>query len=218
MRPETLHGRPLRGVERDRRLWVDRPGDLDRVGRSIGLRFNTLVLGEPGSGVTSLINMIVAELKDGAGREMARVSARRASSAHELLDLVGDALGREGTARSSDDRVQAAYLRLSAAGISRPDALVVVDDVPGSFAHQVFGRMRDELWELGLQWLVSGRADDEAVLLAPPADGFFETVHRVQPLSPAQIETLLDRRDGDAHLSGELRHRIAERAAGNPAR
>jgi hypothetical protein len=164
-----------------------------------------------------LINMIVAELEDDAGREVVRVSARRASAAHELLDLVADALGGEGAA-ASDDRLQAAYLRLSAAALSRPDALVVVDDVAGAFGHQVFGRMRDELWELGLHWLVSGRADDEAVLLAPPADAFFETVHRVQPLSAAHIETLLDRRDADAQLSGELRHRIAERAAGNPAR
>lgn len=197
---------------------MDRPEDLKRLRRSIELHFNTLVLGPSGSGVTSLINMLVGELEDERGRNVARVSARWTRSSADLLNQITAALGPESPIEPANDALQTAYRRLAAAADRNAETLIVVDDASGAIGHEVFGRLRDELWELGLQWLVSGRADEEAVLLRPPADAFFETVHRLQPMTVREIETLLERRDPDGELDAGLRRVIAEQANGNPAR
>lgn len=42
--------------------------------------------------------------------------------------------------------------------------------------HAIFGRLRDEIWQLPVQWLVSGKLEDVERYLVPPACSFFERV------------------------------------------
>lgn len=46
---------------------------------------------------------------------------------------------------------------------------------PGD-AHALFGRLRDEMWQLPAQWLVSGDVNEVERYLVPPANSFFEAV------------------------------------------
>jgi hypothetical protein len=145
--------------------------DLEQLRHLIDMRFNTLVLGRAGSSQEELLDVLTGAL-EGSGRRAVRLSARGAQTPTELLNRIADTLAVD--AVSHEDAVWAAYLRLLTAADSHPDVFVVVEDVPGELGHHAFGRLRDELWALGWQWLVTGHAEEQQVLLAPPAEGFFE--------------------------------------------
>lgn len=216
MSETRFRGRPLAGSARDRRLWVEPAASLQRIVRSIELDFNTLVIAEPGGGVSTLLNQLAARFED-ADREIARAWAGEADDATALLDAISDALERpQEPQRSTGPRP--ALARLQALAGERPGALAIVDDVPGAAGHDVFGRMRDELWEHGLQWLAGTSSDESSSLLAAPADAFFETVERLEAFEDEQIAELLARRDPAGELDDRVRARIAEHSAGNPGR
>lgn len=210
-----LSSRPLPGTRRGRRLWVPPQGESEAVGRAIDLGFNTIVVGDPGVGVSTLLNQLAATLEDG-GRSIARVSAGGAGTAIEMIDLVADALdGADDPQMSASAR--SALRRLASAANEQPSSVVSLDHPIGGVAHDVFGRMRDELWEVPLQWLVGASSDDAAVLLQPPADAFFETVRRLGPLSTDEIQDLLQRRDPDDDMGADVRRNVAEASRGNPS-
>ena len=51
--------------------------------------------------------------------------------------------------------------------------------------------LRDELWEIGVQWVVTVNTGDAKTLRTPPADAFFETTVRLNPLSRDEAIDLL---------------------------
>jgi len=67
---------------------------------------------------------------------------------------------------------------------------------PRSLALELFGRLRDILWQAPIGWLIAARSEDRG-LLAAPADAFFEVIVDLEPLPPEQIGELLRRRLGD---------------------
>jgi hypothetical protein len=210
-----FRARPLTGTRRDRELWVEPDEALETLQRTLGLGFNTIVTGLPGAGVTSLLNQVAASAEDD-GRRVSRVWAGQAESSTALLDAVSDAIEVvEDPIQST--RSAAALRRLERAAVANPDGLIVVDEVPGGVGHDVFGRMRDELWGLPAQWLLGASDDDSVVLLQPPADAFFESEHRIGRLPDDQIEELLKRRDPEHELDDRLRARIVAQSDGNPA-
>lgn len=210
-----FRARPLAGTSRDRKIWIEPADAMETLGRAIEIGFNTIILGPPGAGVTSLLNQLVARLDDG-DRSVKRVWAGPARTSTELLDVVSDALeGAEEPQESSG--LAPALRRLDTAAREHPQALIVMDEVAGGPGHDVFGRMRDELWDLPVRWLLGVRDDEAGVLLEPPADAFFETVYRLAPLTADQTVMLLARRDPEHELDDALRVRIAEHSRGNPA-
>ena len=200
---------------------MDRPADTDPVERGLKLGFNVLMLGAAGAGATSLLNMIAADAHD-EERRVAQVSARRYDTPETLLNAIADAI----IANPDDlhkppratDPVQKAFEELAYAASLHPEALVVVDDMPGALGHEMFGRMRDELWTLELQWLVAARRVDEPILLTPPADAFFETVHHLRALDSWQLVKLFSVRDPDGELTDEVQQLIASRTDGTVGR
>lgn len=177
-----------------------------------------MVLGAPGHGVTSLLLREAAALEDD-GRPVARLSAWSAETPDELLDAITEALtGPLAAQVGSGDAVQAAYQRLSGAVLERPGSVVVIDDLPAVLGHRVFGQMRDEIWELDVQWLVGARIEDGPVLLQPPADAFFETVVRLPDFTADEITRALQIRDPDSDLHGAVKTDIAEASRGDMSR
>jgi hypothetical protein len=96
--------------------------------------------------------------------------------------------------------------------------VIFVDGLPPPLVHEIFGRLRDEMWALQLQWVVTGNVEDKAILLAPPADAFFEQVVTLAPLTEEETERLLVQRDPDGELDADIRALISERSAGNPGK
>ncbi len=108
------------------------------------------------------------------------------------------------------------------------ERLVVILDgtlQPG-LVHDLFGRLRDEVWELGWTWVVGGQLDRRDEYLEPPADAFFDDEIVLGPLEPEQARQFVLARLADATSEelgdvARIRERldqIVERSDGVPRR
>jgi len=234
--------KPLVQSRADQRRFVDRSRETDAIIRAVGASEPVLLLGERGSGRTSLLNHVVWLLARRKGpHQTVMVSGELAGSPSQLLGVLvarvqrlAEPAGSRGgwiedlRALSMPDGpfgqvAQPAILielidllgeRLAALG--RPVCLIV-DGIAPSVAHGVFGSLRNELWALeGVSWVVAGDSSGEALYLEPPADAFFERTVRLGALSDADAAKLLR-----AHVP-ELADAEVERAiavaGGNPRR
>lgn len=206
---QELGNRPLIATARDQKLSVTR-GELPRL---IGLArrgLNVLLIGERGSGKTSALHALAFALRE-EGRRAELVDAASASGVFELVQLIDravrvpadadqpvssaqllEALGRGAAPGRSETSLVLETLR-SWRGLEH-EVRVLLDEVRPALAHPFFGRLRDELWQTPLRFVVSAPARDVASFLAPPADAFFEATIRLEPLSAEQQEDLLRRR------------------------
>ncbi|MDE0699786.1 MAG: helix-turn-helix domain-containing protein [Acidimicrobiaceae bacterium] len=83
------------------------------------------------------------------------------------------------------------YLRAAAnEATDQPPSLVLLDDLDSASIHEMFGRWRDSVWEIPLQWVVSGTNAH----LDPPADTFFDVVVELQRFDFDGLQELVRRR------------------------
>jgi len=215
-----LRTRPLRATSVDARLFVQRPSDLAAVAQALAYGFNVMMLGQRGSGKTTLLNYLARQLEE-EGRAVALVPAGRYATTAEALEAIATAIepAQVGLGVGVPDPLERAYARLAEVASRQRDApVVLLDALAAPLANDIFGRLRDEMWTLELRWVVSGNVDEQAVLLAPPADAFFERVLTVGSFSEGEIEELLGLRDPDGEIDREVRGAIAARCEGSPAR
>jgi hypothetical protein len=233
---------PLVQSRADQRRFVDRARETEAIIRAVAASQPVLVLGDRGSGRTSLLNHVAWRLgRQKEPRDVVMVSGELASSPAQLLGVLvarAQRLADPGSPRTrwiEDLRAlslpdgpfgqvaQPAIVmelvdllgeRLVA--LERPVCLMVDGIVP-TVAHGVFGSLRNELWTLdGVTWVVAGDTAAEALYLEPPADAFFEHTVRLGPLTDTEAAKLLR-----AHLpqlaDPDIERAIAV-AAGNPRR
>ncbi|MGD8486503.1 MAG: hypothetical protein PVG27_04660 [Chloroflexota bacterium] len=196
-----LSQRALTASDADAALFADREHELERIERALGLRFNVFVLAPAGSGVTSLLHQLERRLGEG----VAYVNAGPSSSFEGLLGAVSRALG----SRILVDTAADLFAGLRDAAAERGPATVLLDGAERALRHELFGRQRDELWELPLRWVANGASPP-----APPADAFFETTVRLEPLDEPAMREVLQRRaapdesDADAARMRALADRL----------
>jgi hypothetical protein len=144
----------------------------------------------------------------------ALASAGAARSVADVLTLVHRALAPDVpvTGVTSDASTALATIEANL----RAGTVVLVDNVPPTLAHGVFGQLRDDLWQLPVAWVVACADSDEPAFLRPPADAFFDTVLRVPPLEPEAVRDLLRRRASIEELDEDVLSSVAELAGGNP--
>jgi NACHT domain len=235
----TLSGRPLLDTRPDQVLFVDRVDDMSRVRAALSQGLNCLVVGERGSGKTSLVRALMFQARQHADPEeqpfpeLVYVRGSGAESASELLARAADALARHQGDLSADisqseapgliallgeragrGRELAGRDRERAAGSGR--VILALDDAPAGAGNALFGALRDELWSIDLRWLVTVATDECGAMTRPPADAFFESQVELTPLPPSASVEILRRRMGKApdHLLEEA----AEIGGGNPRR
>ena len=73
--------------------------------------------------------------------------------------------------------------------------VIVVEDVLARAGAELFGSLRDELWQVDAQWLVTTSTVQAPGLLRPPADVFFETRVELAALTAGESAEILLRRD-----------------------
>lgn len=191
-----LTSRPLLATQRDQALFAGRDWELEKITRDLRRGFNVVVEGDRGSGKTSLLRALMwthhnDEQRDGSIRVYVRVAGL--SDVAAVLNRVIDVI--EGQETPPDRRRNAAEaLRELAARRELGPVCVLLDDVDPQVGNQLFGLLRDELWETGVQWVVTANTNDSKTLRRPPADAFFETMLRLDPLSPDVAFDLLNRR------------------------
>src|SRR5438105_12745212 len=95
--PVDLSGRRLRDTRRDRALFVDREPTIAAAAKAARNGGNVLLVGQRGSGKSSLLRMLAHRLDEDPQTKTAVVDGRAAGSTLEFLTLVRDQLGAWGT-------------------------------------------------------------------------------------------------------------------------
>jgi energy-coupling factor transporter ATP-binding protein EcfA2 len=222
-----LSGRPLRDTRRDRELFVEREAEVNAIRAALGHGGNVLLLGARGSGKSSLLNYVQHLLEVEDARPVVAVDGRTATTAQEFLALLRDRLNVLGSSndpqlnlwpsRTETQTLLGALTEMRAA-LPEVETVVLVDEMPSAeAARTLFGRLRDELWELPLTWCVAADIRDRGAYTEPPADAFWRKIVELPPLTPEQSEELLRRRLEGEQPSDALQW-IVENADGNPRR
>jgi len=228
-----LRTRPLRATHADMSFCVARDSEMASLTAAVSHGFNVMVLGERGAGKSSLLNLLAAHLEERAGRPVILLAGGRFHTAADALWGVarkaltepsinahapaGAAL--EAVRQDTPDPLEGAYRALAdTAGVLPENTVVLIDGLTPALVHEIFGRLRDEIWTLRLQWVLTGELEDKPILLAPPADAFFDQIVTLAPFSEPEIERFFDLRDPDGDLAQDVRQLIATRSDGNPAR
>lgn len=197
-----LGQRSLTASEADGDLFADRVTELAAVERALELGFNVYISGPAGSGKTSFLRQIEARHQSAAFLNLARVD-----KFENLLDRLAATINPKFNdissvfhpARPIEDEWhrllvdqgedQLGGLRSALFSESSPPVMLL-DNLDPALRLELFGRQRDELWELPLQWVVVG----DAPLLDPPVNSFFETSIALEPFSEDAARELLVRR------------------------
>jgi hypothetical protein len=187
--------RPLLPTTMDAQLYVRRPQLEADVMAPLQAGRNVLLVGDAGAGKTTFLRYVANEL-DRARRRTVVVNAGLAVDAEGLLALVNSELGGEtDTVPARSPATGVASLLAAARRLRREDPVAILVDglLDPDVAFDLFGRLRDELWELGHVWLVAVRPRDSAPLRTPPADAFWGAIVEIPLLSVSEIADLLRR-------------------------
>lgn len=225
-----LTNRPLLDNAPDAELFVPDEVLMGRLAQAVAAELNVLLIGEPGSGKTTVLRQLLYTDRDLRPR-FVFVNGSSASDVFGLLELVhAEATRTAGRAFPPVDirpqwshglDAEAARLLALVRGLSaHPSMTVVLDGLPSAdAAGTLFGRMRDELWQLPHHWLVATTPRDRRALLTPPADAFFDLRLELQPLSDEILAHIVLRRVGDSPaISSTDLHAIVDAGGGNPRR
>ncbi len=195
-----LGQRPLTASDADHQLFADRSSELQRVRRALDLGLNAYVHGPPGSGRTSFLRQVerdrpqaryvrlhgfetLADRLDQVELAVTGVPLKRTRRAPWV-----DALSVMATTETKIVADPLRHLKKALGPVGgEPPSVVLVDDVDRKDCQELFGRLRDGLWELPLQWVVAGTSAS----LDPPADTFFDTVVELLPFDHEGLRELL---------------------------
>lgn len=221
-----LQARPLFDNAADAQLFVA-PPLWPRLVRALERKLNVVVTGARGSGKTTVLRQLQAVLREEGGH-VAFVDATGADSAAELVRRLRDTLGGQpsplevslSTFRTNPAPIAGASRALQAdlQAIGAADPAIVLVDASGAGAavYEVFGRLRDTLWQFEHLWVVSIDSDDRATALKPPADAFFDVVLDLTPLSADELAQVLRLRS--PNTPAQTLREVAANANGNPRR
>ncbi len=208
-----LQARPLYDTRADAPYFVE-PDGWPRLVSAVEHRFNVAALAPRGAGKTTVLRQLQRRLR-GESVPVAFVDGTLAGDVEELVDAIDNELaGRPGapsTVRWGAPGVASLRVVQRVRALAEHPATVVLVDCSHSAAaaNGLFGRLRDELWQLDHRWVVAAEDSERSVLLAPPADAFFDQVVTLD-VSPPQLLELLRRRS--AGVDDETLQRIAEGA------
>jgi energy-coupling factor transporter ATP-binding protein EcfA2 len=218
-----LHNRPLYDNDADAPLFVEPPAWQPLI-RAIDQRLNILLSGARGAGKTTLLRQVQLTLRE-RQQAVVYVDATAVANAMELTWRI-----RRSPLVAGLNAVQAAtmpdqdpppggasrvlYDALQEVASAPPTRFLVDASASGEALYELFGRLRDPLWQQHHTWVVAIDEDDRATVLRPPADAFFEIVLALAPMSEMDLARVLSLRSGDT--PSLIRDKVAHSASGNP--
>lgn len=204
-----LKGRPLYDNKADADLFVT-PSAWDAVVLGSERDLNVLLVGSRGSGKTSLLHQVQYVMRDEesegavfvdgtAARDVVDLATRiRNSLSGEPSTLPENVEGALGAVTTSEEPIAGASRTLAALlrSIGQADPALILLDCSGAAeaVFDLFGRMRDVLWQQSHRWIVAIDENDRSTVMKPPADAFFDVVAQIEPWPTTELITLLSRR------------------------
>ncbi|MGH2718493.1 MAG: AAA family ATPase [Actinomycetota bacterium] len=212
-----LSGRPLLDTKPDQALVAGRDAEASEIVGAAQHRHNVLVVGARGSGKTTLLRHVAYQLRQRHPEAPpAYVAGTQAGSVRELIGLIARRLGLNAAAAQAvaeEEDLAEALQRLRAGSPKRGRRAILVDEPPAEVAQILFGRLRDEVWQLPFAWVVATGDRDAGLYREPPVDAFFDRTLVLAPLSRGAQAALLSAR------AGEQGRRLARKLdEGNPRR
>lgn len=208
---------------------MDREEELEVAAGTVLRGSNVLVMGIRGIGKSSFLSRLEWQLEQD-GSTVIALDGRLAESAHDFLQLLVHRLATHGTLPLSDAPRPNANMPANGAQLLLDDlrglrdvlqtdvtTVVLVDEVPSpEVGRTLFGRLRDELWELPLAWVVAADAAQRASFIEPPADAFWTRIVELGPFDERAARELLHRRLDKGQLSNDVVDTLLGQASGNP--
>jgi hypothetical protein len=213
-----LSGRPLLDNQLDAALVVGRDEPVNRVVGAVNADLNVLLVGERGSGRTTVLRQVARKLRE-QGVASLWIDAGTALTTQQLVDVVTARLvdGDGSRRRTALDRTDDWSLqRLLSTPADALPAVALLDNAVPAAAYGLFGTLRDELWQLPVRWAVTCTDRDRATLLRPPADAFFDIEVVLPDLPDDQARALVRARVPNGQLDDDALATIVDLAAGNP--
>jgi energy-coupling factor transporter ATP-binding protein EcfA2 len=232
--------RPLAPTRADQRRFVNREIETKRALGAVTAAQNVVVLGEPGSGRSSLLNHLAWLLEEEHDVETVALGGEGVGDASQLLGVLVARVRRldGGRARGAwvDDLRALAMPDGPFGEVVKPALLMelvdllaesvtgrgrrvcmMVDGLAPRVAHAVFGSLRNELWTIdGASWVLAGDTADGPLYREPPADAFFPVTVELEPFSAVDARGLLAAH-GEVPADDVLRE-VVQAGAGNPRR
>lgn len=226
----NLSGRPLIDTAADSRFYAPRR-EHRVLKKSAEQRLNVLLSGSRGSGKTTLLRQILLDLRND-GRQAVFVDGKLATDAFSFLQLIrfqiGEAPNMPEALRERFSQIFTPRPNLGEASAlldlidsmrspsEEPDqTTLLIDGLPSpDVAHTLFGRLRDELWQLPFNWIIAVDERERAALMEPPADAFFDRQIHLGPMSPRELLSLLEQRVPLTNRGGL--ESLIEASEGNP--
>jgi energy-coupling factor transporter ATP-binding protein EcfA2 len=207
-----LQARPLYDNSTDSELFVT-PPVWNQVVQGIDRRLNVLIEGPRGSGKTTLMRQIQLVMRN-QGDAVAFVDATAVDDLVDLTARIHRVVGGVEVSTADPSGKVAALLQ----AIGTQPATTILLDASGSAkaVYDLFGRMRDELWQQEHRWVVAIDEKDRSTVLRPPADAFFDLVVGLEPWPTNDLADLLARRVEDDPAARTLIPSAAAAANGNP--
>jgi energy-coupling factor transporter ATP-binding protein EcfA2 len=223
-----ISGRPLYDNQADATMFVP-PPNWGQLIRAVERKLNVLMLGPWGSGKTTLLHQVQLLLRE-QGEAVAFVDGTGAADVLELASRIRQTLVGEPSVFSATGKAIEALgggealpggasrqlgLQLQAFGEAPPTTILLDGPSSPAAVFDLFGRMRDVLWQQGHCWVVALDVKDRNAVLKPPADAFFDLLVTLEPWSTNALADLLSRRaEGD--LPAQLIAAAAAGAEGSP--
>jgi hypothetical protein len=200
-----LTKRPLLDTAADQRLFVKDPSRQHAI-KSAFQRSNTLIVGDYGSGKTSLLYNIRANANERSAPNAMLVDAHVASDARDLIDILLKEAEDDGwvevAARPIRDDPFALVAQIRRLRAASDGSMILLDDPNAEQAAALFGQLRDELWQLPVWFTVAVNPSIyTSVLSQPPANAFFDSVIELEPFEPNAAVEMLRRRKHRGELA-----------------
>jgi hypothetical protein len=213
---------PLAASARGHRLFVP-PRGFEQLCAYAAHGYNVLVLAERGGGKTSSLRQLQFMLEKEAHADdpvVAFVDLSAAADVEVALSLLLEA-GTAAHSLGNASRTVSRQVRDGQTGAllgalrTLPKCRFLVDNAdPSAVAYNLFGTLRDRLWELDHQFVVTADRSDRGAFLRPPADAFWEQVAELDLTDDQAVELISRRTDRDV----EWKHELASAVGPHPRR
>lgn len=217
-----LSARPLLDTAPDAALYVPLGSSLEELVTASDRGHTVLVHGARGSGRTSLLRALLRHRREAEADATVFVQAAFARTPAQALRACRQALaevvpappstgptGSTGTSTSGEGpgveppvedpaASTTTELRALQESCEGRGPTFLVDNLDPHVAHRLFGLARDDLWEVDASFVVTVLDEDLPIVLAPPADAFFEARVALPTPTREEAEAILARRLGRA--------------------